>query len=67
MAEGFEKQQWVDLFREIGLSEDTMREWHAAFEKSWPQTHQSFLEWLKVPESDIDRIRRSSRSDWARS
>jgi len=60
------KQQWVDLFREIGLDEPTMRDWHAAFEKRWPDRHQGFLEWLDLPRPEIDRIRDSSRGDWSR-
>lgn len=66
MSDGeFGKDQWVELFREIGLDEATMRRWHAAFEKQWPGAHRSFLEWLRVPAADVDRIRAASRGPWA--
>ena len=55
--EGMTKEKWVLLFREIGLDEATMRQWHQAFETRYPNEHQSFLEWLKIPEDEIDRIR----------
>ncbi len=61
----FEKQDWVEMFREIGLSEDQMHRWHAVFEQRWPEAHQSFLEWLRVPGTDIERIRQASRNEWA--
>ncbi len=55
------KQQWIDLFREAGLDDATMARWHAAFEARWPEAHQRFLEWLRVPPEDIVRIREASR------
>lgn len=61
----FGKDQWVGLFREIGLDEATMHRWHAAFEKQWPEAHRSFLEWLRIPTADVDRIRGASRGPWA--
>ena len=51
------KDQWVELFREIGLDDDTMVRWHKAFESKYPAGHQSFLEWLQIPADDISRIR----------
>ena len=60
----FGKQNWVELFRDIGLSEDTMHRWHHLFEARSPEAHQSFLEWLQVPGEDIERIRKASREDW---
>jgi len=64
MASDTFKEQWVELFREIGLDEPKMQHWHAAFEKRWPDRHQSFLEWLGLPEQQIERIRHASRGDW---
>ena len=55
--EMMDKDQWVALFREIGLDDDTMLQWHRLFENRHPQAHQSFLEWLQIPEEDIQRIR----------
>ncbi len=51
------KEQWVDLFREIGLDEERMKRWHRRFEASYPTQHQSFLEWLGIPADEIQRIR----------
>lgn len=55
--EGMNKDKWVLLFREIGLDDATMSNWHKQFEARYPDGHQSFLEWLKIPEDDIRRIR----------
>ena len=55
--EGMNKEKWVLLFREIGLDEATMRQWHQAFEARYPHEHQSFLEWLKIPQAEISSIR----------
>ena len=60
------KPHWVELFREIGLDEPTMQNWHAVFEQRWPDTHQSFLEWLGLPRPEIERIRDASRGNWVR-
>ncbi len=55
------KDEWVALFKEIGLDEAAMHKWHAAFEKRHPDAHQSFLEWLSIPPKEIAEIRASSR------
>ena len=51
------KEKWVLLFREIGLDDATMHKWHQEFEARYPNEHQSFLEWLKIPEAEISLIR----------
>lgn len=51
------KENWVSLFREIGLDQATMTQWHQAFEARFPDGHQSFLEWLHIPQDEIKRIR----------
>jgi len=51
------KEQWVLLFREIGLDEKTMMNWHKAFETHYPDAHQAFLEWLNIPQAEIGQIR----------
>ncbi len=61
----FGKEEWTDMFRETGLSEDQMHRWHGVFEKRFPEAHLQFLKWLQVPQSDIDRIRDLSRNDWS--
>jgi len=51
------KEKWVLLFREIGLDDAAMHKWHREFEVRYPNEHQSFLEWLKIPEAEISRMR----------
>lgn len=51
------KEQWVLLFREIGLDHKTMAKWHRVFESRYPNGHQSFLEWLRLPQDEIAQIR----------
>ena len=55
------KEEWVALFKEIGLDQATMHKWHAAFEARHPDAHQSFLEWLSIPAKEIADIRAASR------
>lgn len=55
--EAMTKENWVLLFKEIGLDDATMRAWHQAFETRFPEGHQSFLEWLQIPADEIERIR----------
>lgn len=51
------KDQWVSMFREIGLDDAAMRQWHQVFERQHPNEHQQFLEWLKIPTDEITQIR----------
>lgn len=51
------KEKWVQLFREIGLDDETMVLWHRKFEARYPEGHQSFLEWLNISPDEISRIR----------
>ncbi|MBF0141547.1 MAG: hypothetical protein HQL74_14855 [Magnetococcales bacterium] len=62
-VENFGKEQWVALFREIGLSESRMKQWHQLFEQRHAAAHQAFLEWLGLPESEVVRIRALSREE----
>ncbi len=57
MSNVMNKENWVTLFREIGLDEATMIRWHQLFETKYPDGHQSFLEWLNIPADEINRIR----------
>jgi hypothetical protein len=54
--------QWVEMFRAIGLDEARMHQWHEEFERRHPEAHQGFLEWLAVPADEVGRIRRDSAS-----
>lgn len=53
--------EWVAMFREIGLDQSKMEQWHKVFETRHPAGHQSFLEWLGLPPKEIDQIRAASR------
>ncbi len=57
MAKKFGKKEWVDLFRQIGLDEMQMKQWHQSFEQQHPDRHQSFLEWLQIDAAEIAKIR----------
>ncbi|GFE60159.1 hypothetical protein [Geobacter sp. AOG2] len=50
-------EEWVGRFRAIGLDDAAMKRWHELFEQENPEGHQSFLEWLGVPQEQADRIR----------
>jgi hypothetical protein len=53
--------EWTAMYREIGLNEAAMKQWHKVFESRHPAGHQSFLEWLGLPPKDIARIRAESK------
>jgi len=50
-------QQWKEMFSEIGLTEDAMDRWHRLFEKRHPEAHESFLAWLGLNRTEIEKIR----------
>lgn len=55
------KEKWVEVMRASGFSDEDMHRWHAQFEKSAPEEHQEFLEFLHIPPEEIGSIR-----DWSR-
>jgi len=61
MSKNVSKNEWVDMFREIGLTEENMMNWHRVFEKRHPEAHEAFLQWLGIPADEIADIRRRSR------
>ncbi|WP_419661331.1 hypothetical protein Dvar_17590 [Desulfosarcina variabilis str. Montpellier] len=61
MSKNVSKNEWVDMFREIGLTEENMMNWHCVFEKRHPEAHEAFLQWLGIPADEITDIRRRSR------
>ena len=52
--------QWVEMFRTIGLSDDQMHRWHAEFERRHPEGHEGFLNWLQLPAERVAEIRRQA-------
>lgn len=57
MHEQVTVEEWVAMFKEIGLDEETMMKWHRLFESRHPEAHRSFLEWLGLPSERIKAIR----------
>jgi DNA-binding transcriptional MerR regulator len=55
------KEKWVSIMKASGLTEREMHRWHAEFEKAAPEDHQEFLEFLHIPEPEIQTIRDRSR------
>ncbi len=55
------KQTWTRMLTAAGFSQDDMVRWHAEFERSDPQAHAQFLEFLCIPEAEARAIR-----DWSR-
>ena len=55
------KEKWVEVMRAAGFSEEQMRRWHVEFEKSAPEEHQEFLEFLHIPAEEVQAIRRWSK------
>jgi MerR family transcriptional regulator, thiopeptide resistance regulator len=54
------KEKWVSIMKATGFSEADMHRWHAEFERSAPEEHQEFLEFLHIPQEEIRSIRESS-------
>ncbi len=53
--------EWVAMFREIGLDDGQMHRWHKLFEARHPDAHQAFLEWLGLSPEDIAQARAEFR------
>ena len=56
------KEKWVSIMKGCGLTEVQMNRWHAEFERSAPEEHQEFLEFLHIPAAEIKTIRERSRA-----
>ncbi len=55
------KEKWVSIMKACGFSQEQMHRWHAEFERSAPEEHQEFLEFLHIPATEITTIREQSR------
>jgi DNA-binding transcriptional MerR regulator len=55
------KDKWVAIMKASGLTDTDMRRWHREFERSAPDDHQQFLEFLHIPEGEIRSIREWSQ------
>lgn len=54
------KEKWTSIMSSAGFSDADMRRWHTEFERSAPQEHQEFLEFLHIPAGEIKSIRQWS-------
>jgi DNA-binding transcriptional MerR regulator len=54
------KDKLVSIMRGAGLSEADMNRFHTEFERTAPQEHQEFLEFLHIPAEEIRKIRELS-------
>ena len=57
MGKNVTVEEWTRRFRDIGLDDAAMDNWHRLFERENPEGHQSFLEWLGLPADRISQIR----------
>ena len=55
-----DKAAWIEVLRSSGFSEKDMEDWHKAFERTHPDKHQQFLEYLHIPDDEIRLIRKWS-------
>jgi DNA-binding transcriptional MerR regulator len=55
------KEKWVSIMKAAGFNEADMHRWHVEFERSAPEEHQEFLEFLHIPKEEIASIREWSR------
>lgn len=61
------KDKWVAIMRATGFTDEDMQRWHREFEREAPADHQEFLEYLKIPGAEIERIRAWSQGTAAKS
>lgn len=55
------KARWTALLRAAGFDREDQRRWHADFERTAPEEHQAFLEFLCIPEDEVALIRERAR------
>lgn len=57
MHRNVNKEDWVAMFREVGLNDEAMTKWHQLFEERHPEGHADFLNWLGLSSSEITKAR----------
>ena len=57
MQKNVNKEEWVAMFREIGLDDEAMTKWHQLFESRHPEGHADFLSWLGLSPEEIATVR----------
>ena len=63
MSRTITKEDWVAMFRDIGMDDAAMHKWHHIFETQHPEGHRSFLTWLGLAEEEIEGIRAKSLTE----
>lgn len=56
-----DRDRWVKLLRDSGFTDADLARWHRDFERTDPQYHQRFLEFLGLPPEAIQAVREHSR------
>lgn len=62
-AKGIDKDLIIESLRLVGVNDDGLDKLHANLEKSSPESHQSFLEFLGFTEEEIKYIRTNAQKD----
>jgi len=57
---GLTKETWISFLKASGFSDDDLARWHVRFEAHSPRHHREFLEFLGIPEEEIELIRREA-------
>lgn len=55
------KGKWVSIMKAAGFTEEDMHRWHREFERSSPEEHNEFLQFLHIAPGEIKSIREWSR------
>lgn len=50
-------ETWTSLLSACGFTEQDMHRWHMEFERLAPEKHRQFLEFLCIPDAQIETIR----------
>lgn len=59
------KERWVSILKSSGYSQNDMRNWHIGFEKTSPDNHLKFLQYLGLKTTEIEAIRAWGEDDAA--
>ena len=51
------RASWIAFLVTCGFSEEDMHRWHMEFERTSPEKHRQFLEYLGIPANEIKAIR----------
>lgn len=54
--------RFTALLAAVGMDDEQRARWHAAFERADPAEHQELLEFLRLPEESIARVRAQARA-----